>query len=271
MAQDYIKVVIDSSEEWLLGLLWTYSFESFEEQESSIIGYMPRSVFETEREAISSLLSSHDISWRSEVLPPTNWNAEWEKNFAPIEVGNLCYVRADFHAAKPGFQHTILINPKMAFGTGHHETTYMMMERMSAIKISGATVFDYGCGTGILAILSSMMGASHIDAIDIEEESHKNTLENCEINSIGNVSAYEATLDTFDAKVYDVILANINRNVLLNSADELYRRLTPGGIILLSGILQVDEPLIHSVYTNAGFDLKDIHQRGDWLCIQLMK
>lgn len=272
MAQDYVKVTIDSSEEWLLGLLWTtYSFESFEEQESSIIGYMPSIVFDDERDAISELLASHDISWTSEVLPPTNWNAEWEKNFTPIEVGDICYVRADFHPAKPGFQHTILINPKMAFGTGHHETTYMMMERMARLQLSNSAVFDYGCGTGILAVLASLMGARHIDAIDIEEESYKNTLENCDINSITNVSAYEATLDSFDAKVYDVILANINRNVLMNSADELYRRLAPGGTILLSGILKVDEPLIQSVYSNAGFRLQDVHQRGDWLCIQLMK
>ncbi len=180
-------------------------------------------------------------------------------------------VRADFHPKSDNITHDIIINPKMAFGTGHHETTYMMMSAMKNIDLTDKTIFDYGCGTGVLAILASKLNSGDIDAIDIEEESYTNTLENAQINNVNNITTACATLETFDAKVYDIILANINRNVLLLSAEELYNRLTDNGIILLSGILEEDEDLVATKYKSAGFEVKEVLSRGYWKCIRLEK
>jgi len=268
----YKSYTIQSNSEELLALLSMYAFESFEEHDGYMIAYIAKDECDEQSTAeIAELIERYKTTFEIETIQPQNWNALWESSFEPVVVDNFCAVRADFHEAIPNIEHDIIINPKMAFGTGHHETTFMMMAAMRDINHNGKSIFDYGCGTGVLAILASKLGASDIDAIDIEQESHENTVENAEINKIENITAREATLETFPAKSYDIILANINRNVLLQSATELYNRLNNDGVILLSGILEEDEQLVSDCYLKANFKIENVFSKGYWKCIKLTK
>ncbi len=266
----YKSYKIQSNSEILLGLLTAFPFESFEEHEGYMIAYIPEDECDPEtHNDIHNTINRFEIEYEVETIQPQNWNALWEANFEPVVVDDFCVVRAEFHEKPENIQYDIVINPKMAFGTGHHETTYMMMAAMRDLDIKGKSVFDYGCGTGILAVLASKMGSGPIDAIDIEEESYENTLENASLNNVNNIMVACSDLEHFDAKKYDVILANINRNVLLNSAQELYNRLIPGGILLISGILDVDEKLVSDTYLNSGFHIDKVDSKGYWKCIIL--
>lgn len=268
----YKSYTIQSTSEIIIGLLSLYPFESFEERDDYMIAYIPEEeLTEDVAKEIAEVLNRFDTTFSIETIEPQNWNALWEASFEPVIVDDFCMVRADFHKKMDSVEHDIIINPKMAFGTGHHETTYMMMSAMRNMTITDKTIFDYGCGTGVLAILASKLNSGHIDAIDIEEESYDNTIENAEINQVTNINVACATLETFDAKVYDIILANINRNVLLNSAAELHNRLTKDGVLLLSGILEDDEALVTEKYTTSGFNVVEVYSRGYWKCIRLSK
>ena len=263
---------IQSLEDGIVGLLSQFAFESFEERDDVMVAYIAEDECDEHTVAeIKEVIERFGVAFEIETIQPQNWNALWESSFEPVVVDDFCAVRADFHDKIEGVEHDIVINPKMAFGTGHHETTYMMMNAMRSLDHQEKSVFDYGCGTGVLAILASKLGATHIDAIDIEEESYENTLENCQINSVENVTTACSDLPSFPAKVYDIILANINRNVLLASADDLYERLAPAGVILLSGILEEDEQLVSDCYTKAGFKIQEIYSRGYWKCIRLTR
>lgn len=271
MSQIYYAYQIATEDEIVLALLSQFSFESFEEKEGEIVGYIARDKSKLEHADIERLLVDRNITYSVEEIKPRNWNEEWEKSFQPVKIDNFLMIRADFHPHDASYDHDIIINPKMAFGTGHHETTYMMSLMMREIDFQDKVVFDYGCGTGILSILASQLGASKIHAIDIEEPSYHNTIENAEINRIDNIEAHQATLETFDGDGYDIILANINRTVLLNSADDLLNRLKSDGYILLSGILREDESLIMDRYTTAGFKSIKKLERGNWLCFLMQK
>lgn len=268
----YKAYTIQDNSEILVGLLSQYPFESFEEHDDHMIAYIPEDVCDDEIALdIKTTLLQQGVAYEVSIIEPQNWNALWEASFEPVTVDDFCEVRADFHPVNPAVKHDIIINPKMAFGTGHHETTYMMMSAMREIRLVGKNIFDYGCGTGVLAILASKLGATHIDAIDIEEESYDNTIENAEINAVQNIAVGCATLDSWPPKTYDVILANINRQVLLDSSDELFRRLSDNGDLLLSGILEDDVTLVRTCYEDAGFALIAEHSRGYWKCLLMTK
>jgi len=268
----YKSYTIQSTSEIIVGLLSIYPIESFEEHDAYMIAYIPEDELTEEvAKEIEEVLNRFETTFTIKTIEPQNWNALWESSFEPVIVEDFCAVRADFHDKLENIEHDIIINPKMAFGTGHHETTYMMMSAMRNMPIADKTIFDYGCGTGVLAILASKLNSGNIDAIDIEEESYDNTIENAQINSASNINVACATLETFDAKVYDIILANINRNVLLNSAKELNNRLTLDGILLLSGILEDDETLVTNKYVSSGFKVEEVYSKGYWKCIRLSK
>lgn len=268
----YKSYNIQSNSEILLGLLTAYPFESFEEHDGYMIAYIPEDACdeETTRE-IHDTISRFEVEYEIAIIEPQNWNALWESSFEAVRVDDFCVVRADFHDKPDDVKFDIIINPKMAFGTGHHETTYMMISAMKDIDLKGRSIFDYGCGTGILAILASLMGGDTIDAIDIEEESHDNTVENAQINGVSNIRVACSNLQNFSPKKYDIILANINRQVLLDSAKELMSRLAENGILLISGILDEDETLVSDKYRKAGFKIDHIYSRGYWKCILLRR
>lgn len=267
--QQYLALSFSKNDEILLGLLSAYPIESFEEvADDCLMGYITEDALTDEiSNEITEICDRMNVTWSAEIIESQNWNALWEASFQPIEVGQFCRVRADFHPQVAGFKYDLVINPKMAFGTGHHATTYMMMDRMANIDFYQKSVLDYGCGTGILAILASKMGADPIDAVDIENESYLNTQENADINHTGNVIAWGGDIHAVPFRQYDVILANINRNVLLASTKDIRSRLHEGGTLLISGILQEDRDIIENAFQKDGFILKDIQQREQWLCI----
>lgn len=279
---DYWKFTIHTAPETaeiLLAYLSEAPFDTFEETPEGLNAYLPAASGIPEAAdgmaSVESLLSrlqtQFPFSWSKIFLPAQNWNEIWESNFQPVIVEDFCAVRADFHAPVPGVQHELVINPKMAFGTGHHETTWMCLRALRELPCRDARLLDYGCGTGVLAILAARMGAAHVEAVDIEEESYRNTLENSAVNGVSErVAARLGTLDAVQGRDFDGILANINRNVILDSLPRLAELLRPGGWLLVSGILEQDGAVVTEAAQEAGFNIKDKAQRGNWLCVQFL-
>ena len=257
--------------EILIAFLSQMSFDAFEELEDGIDAFIP-ATFDVNaiNDSLRSLQQTFDFQWTKELVKHQNWNQLWESNFDPVVVENFCAIRADFHEPFENVKHEIVINPKMAFGTGHHETTYMMMSTMKDIDFRDKKVFDYGCGTGILAVLAVMLGAEEVEAIDIEEESYLNTLENAKRNGTPSIKTYQGTLPDVQSNGFDIILANINRNVILESLPTLYDKLKLGGFLMVSGFLKQDENLLNEHSQNAGFQLVKSMSKGKWIC-QLLK
>lgn len=270
---DYLKFEFQTNpenNEMLIALLGELPFESFEENENGLDAYVQVKNETPEiEERILELKNLFEFSHQKTLIKYQNWNAVWESNFDTIVVRDFCGIRADFHEPLTEVKHEIVINPKMAFGTGHHETTWMMMSIMENLDFKGKTVFDYGCGTGILAILASQLGAKKIDAVDIELPSYENTLENARINNIENIKSIHGTLEKVDDQMYDIILANINRHVILDSFSTLNKMLTPNGILLISGILKEDEKLVKDAAEASNFKIEKTEYRNNWICIKL--
>lgn len=272
--KNYVSYKAMSTDDILIGLLSAFPFESFEENDDHIIGYISEDALTDEiQNGIHDVLKKHDVTFLADIIAPQNWNKKWESNFKPVVVDDFCSIRADFHPPNTDVEYDIVINPKMAFGTGHHETTYMMLSEMRSIDIGQKQLLDYGCGTGILAIQASLLGAKKIDAVDIEQESYENTIENSKINNVANVSAFQGDLNVLESnnQTYDIILANINRNVLIGNSDKLYGLLEKDGVILLSGILEEDQDKVRSKYEASGFKHVTTNQKGNWLCLKLEK
>lgn len=272
MANSYVLLDIPGGNDIVMAQLSEMGFEAFEENDENIVGYLPAQLYTPElKSEVDALLSDLNFEGAWSNMEARNWNEVWESNFSPVEVTNVCRVRAHFHNPDPAYPYEIVIQPKMAFGTGHHQTTYMMLKLMAELDFKDKTVFDFGCGTGILAIFASMLGSRTIVANDIEHESYLNTLENAEVNHIQNITALEGGLEVIADQLFDVILANINRNVLLASARRLAALCKPGGILLLSGILETDFEVINAAFTEAGFVPEKREQKDAWLCLQWRK
>lgn len=271
---DYLKFEFQTNpenNEMLIALLGELPFESFEENEQGFDAYIQvKNEMPEVDERVLELKNLFEFSHQKTVIKYQNWNAVWESNFDTIVVRDFCGIRADFHEPLTEVKHEIVINPKMAFGTGHHETTWMMMSIMESLDFVGKDVFDYGCGTGILAILASQLGAKKIDAIDIELPSFENTLENARINNIDNIMSIHGTLEKVENRQYDIILANINRHVILDSFSTLNKMLTPNGILLISGILKEDETLVKNEAEASNFKIQKTASRNNWICVKLM-
>lgn len=252
--------------EILTAILGDLPFDTFEEADEKLMAYMPEKDFTPEVAAeLEANAEQFGFTHTHIRVEAQNWNALWESNFQPIFVEGFVGVRADFHPPTENVQFDLLINPKMAFGTGHHETTYMCMQQMQNMDFAGKNVLDYGCGTGILAILASKLGAKHIEAVDIEEWSFVNTQENSSVNDVHNVQAWCGTLETVPQVKYDIILANINRNVILDSLPRLKALLTEGGVLLTSGYLEQDLDIMEAAIKNEGFRIEKTMQRGKWV------
>lgn len=234
----------------------------FEQTDTHLIAYFPEDNFQSYD--VTELLK--DFSYHTTAIQETNWNEEWEKNFQPVTIGDFCAVRADFHAPIPRVKHEIIITPKMSFGTGHHATTHMMIEQMEAIDFTSKTVFDFGTGTGVLAILAEKLGAASVVAIDVDEWSIENAGENCIRNNCSNIHLQLSTTIPAD-KQFDVVLANINRNVILQYIYELKKNLVPGGFILFSGLLSTDEDVIADAATLHEFQLLRKLERNNWISL----
>ncbi|MBL7827459.1 MAG: 50S ribosomal protein L11 methyltransferase [Saprospiraceae bacterium] len=251
----------------LIAFLSEGAFDTFEENETGLSAYLPaRAGVEEAERLLSDLQQQFEFTWERQFIPGQNWNEIWESNFQPVIVHDFCAVRADFHPPISGVKWELVINPKMAFGTGHHETTWQCMAALEKIPVQGQILLDFGCGTGILAILASKLGAAEIEAVDIEEESYRNTIENSQVNGVNNVVARCGTLDAVEGTAFDGILANINRHVILDALPRLAQLVKPGAWLLISGILLTDETIVVEAAAEAGFDKQWITKRGNWLC-----
>lgn len=273
--QIYLKStwsVDEQNQEILIGLLSQFPFESFEQHQKTLIGYIQKSEYQEDSIIGLNKQFNHIIDHYSvDEVVPQNWNEQWENSFQPIRVRHFCGIRASFHEPLTDVEFEIIIDPKMAFGTGHHETTWMMIDQMSRFNFDGINVLDYGAGTAILSILAEKLGAAKIDAVEIEEAAVVNALQNVQINQCRNIKIIEGDLHSVPGNQYDLILANINRNVILESLSRLRELIDPNGWILFSGILQSDETLLSAHLSTEGFQLLEVTNRGEWLCLKTKK
>ncbi|GFD80887.1 50S ribosomal protein L11 methyltransferase [Tenacibaculum sp. Mcav3-52] len=258
--------------EILIAELGALGFESFVENENGVIAYIQKEDWNKDILNDVFVLNSEEFSidYKHKEIEQTNWNEEWEKNFNPIQVDDLVSIRAPFHE-NPNLKYDIVIEPKMSFGTGHHETTHMMVQHLINLDVASKKVLDMGCGTGILAIFAEMKGAQPIDAIDIDAWCYENSLENVERNNCKHISVYEGDASLLKGKKYDVIIANINRNILLNDMETYTSCLTEKGVLLLSGFYSEDIPVIDNEVSKYSLTLKDTIKRNNWVALQYQK
>jgi ribosomal protein L11 methyltransferase len=263
-----IAVTDPARQEILIALLTEIGYEGFEQQADALLAFLPEANFDAAE--LEAILRLHDLAYTSALLPPTNWNEEWEKNFTPVQVGEFCAVRAHFHAPMPAVTYELIITPKMSFGTGHHATTYMMLEAMQNLDFSGKTVLDFGTGTGVLAILAEKLGASGVLAIDNDDWSIQNAQENIIENRCIAISLQK--LDNIpENQGFDIILTNINKHVLLREMGKMGQQLKDRGVILMSGLLHGDIQDIENEAENRQLSVSVRMARGNWICLILEK
>ena len=255
--------------EILIAELGEKPFESFIETDYGFIAYIQKEFNSNDILNDIYILTSpeYTITHSVEEISQVNWNEEWEKNFEPIDVDGKCHVRAPFHP-RTNAQYDIVIEPKMSFGTGHHETTHMMIQHILETEINGLKTLDMGCGTAILAILAEMKGSNPIDAIDIDNWCYLNSVENAERNNCKSINVYEGDAHLLKGKKYDLIIANINRNILLNDMQQYVDSLNKNGILLLSGFYEEDTPFIDSSCTEKGLTYVKKMIRNNWVSLK---
>jgi ribosomal protein L11 methyltransferase len=264
----------DYQQDLLINALGEIGFDTFEELELGFKAYIPVDAFD-EAALIEQLAPYRELftfSYEVTLIPQQNWNEVWESNFEPIEIGDKIYVRATFHPAKPEFPYEIVIDPKMAFGTGHHQTTSMMLALMLENEYEGKNVLDMGCGTGILAIMASKLGAVQVTAIDYDPVCYDSTIENAALNHIENIIPLFGSKEVIPNEQYDVILANINRNILLDQMERYAEVLKPDGEIYFSGFYE--SPDLDIITDEAAkYGLKYITHKKDkeWVAAKFVK
>ncbi|PIE85971.1 MAG: 50S ribosomal protein L11 methyltransferase [Bacteroidia bacterium] len=259
------------AKEILTGELAIIGFESFVDEENCLKGYIPADDFDFN--AIKNLSindnSDFDIRYSYETIKAQNWNEEWEKHyFEPILVKENCLIRGTFHEDTPKVQYEILIDPKMSFGTGHHETTSLMLEKMLNIDFTGKSVLDMGCGTGVLAILASMRNAEKIYAVDIDEWAFQNATENTALNNAKNIEVACGDIQKLEQRMFDVIIANINRNILLQDIKAYAKHMNENGKLLMSGFYKADIEAIKKEAEKNGFSYISYQEKNKWVCVE---
>lgn len=273
----YIQITIEtsSSEESdiFVARLSQAGFEGFEEEPKKLMAFIPESLYSVSNvekivAEIKGVSDPYHTLFRTETIEPRNWNADWEKDFEPVVVNNFCAVRAHFHEAVPGAKYDIIITPKMSFGTGHHATTFMMIATMQEIDFRHLSVLDFGTGTGVLAILASKMGAASVVAIDSDEWSYENAMENATLNDCKEIQI-ELKDSLNGMGRFDVILANINLRVILENMDFLRQHLTKSGVFIGSGVLESDEEKIRTKAAGAGFTIEKGMTKDSWMSFSI--
>lgn len=257
--------------EILMAELIEIGFDSFTEEHDGILAYIQKDLFKEEDLKALHLLQNPDIkiSYTFHEMPNINWNEEWEKNFSPINIEGKVSIRAEFHENQ-NLPHEIIIQPKMSFGTGHHATTYLMIQQMLDLDFQNKSVLDMGCGTSVLAIFAKQQGAGKTVAIDIDEWSVENSKENAARNNV-DLEISQGTAENLGAENFDIILANINRNILISDIPTYVSVLNEGGKLLLSGLCFFDVDDILEVCTAQKLTLKKKLQREEWVSLLLEK
>lgn len=249
-------------------------FESFVEDETGTTAYIQNNLFNpTELDKVlRELPIEADISYTYKSIEDKNWNEEWEKNyFQPLIIDNRCIIQSTFHNAPATYEYNIFIDPKMAFGTGHHQTTELMIREILNEDFDGRSVLDMGTGTAILAILASMKGANPIKAIDIDKWAYDNAIENLELNKIKNISVEIGGAELLGNTTFDIILANINRNILLNDIHVYASVLNKGGLLFMSGFYVEDIPAITEECNKHGLNFVHNNIKDNWTAVKFTK
>jgi ribosomal protein L11 methyltransferase len=265
----YIKLAIKQSDqalnEIIVAKLNLMGFDGFEENAGYLIAYIKQDVFD-EAEVLA-LMQEYQLLFTIELIQEQNWNANWEANFSPVLIDDFLGIRAHFHQTITHVQHEIIITPKMSFGTGHHATTFLVMKLMQQINFVQKRVFDFGTGTGVLSILAEKLGASSVLAVDCDDWSIANAAENFRINNVQHCNIQQANnADT--SQQFDIILANVNRNIILDNLQNFIKCLSPKGLILLSGLLVADAIEIENIIkTKSIWQQKTMLEKDGWIAI----
>lgn len=277
---DYYKIRIGISpfQDWIRDVLNAQlaeiGFDSFVDIQDGLDAYIPVQNFKLRAldEILTSYEANFDFDIESEIIKDQNWNKEWEKNFfKPLVIGGECMIRAPFHTEYPNAKYEIIIEPNMAFGTGNHETTSTIIESILQNDLSGKNILDMGCGTGILSILASMKGAKHITAIDIDKWSYEGTLENAKLNNIENIDKHLGDATLLGEKSFDLIFANIHKNVLLDDMETYYSVLNEGGTLIMSGFYTEDIPEIKRKAEFLGLNDAGFVEKNNWVAHSFIK
>ncbi|MBI1342683.1 MAG: 50S ribosomal protein L11 methyltransferase [Terrimonas sp.] len=265
---NYIKIhfnkIASDQAELLLALLSNAGYEGFEEGDEYFSAFIPETAFD--EATLQSITGSLHLQFEKSIIASKNWNQEWESSFDPVTVDDFCSIRAAFHSPVNNMQHEIIITPKQSFGTGHHATTFLMIRQLKTMELKGKKVFDYGTGTGVLAILAEKMGAAEVLAIDNDDWSIENAGENILMNHCTRVKLEKQSVIPSNSQ-FDIILANINKNVITANFQSLADGLVSGGKLVLSGLLKTDEPDILSLSENADLQLQHREERGEWISL----
>ncbi|MFO0321197.1 MAG: 50S ribosomal protein L11 methyltransferase [Bacteroidota bacterium] len=255
----------------LIALLADLGFESFTESETGIEAYI-QEIFENETLIKELSFEDFSFSYVKTIIPKTNWNEEWEKNFNPVYVDDLVCIRADFHPQSKNIKHEIIITPKMSFGTGHHDTTWLICKTMFGIPFANTEVLDMGCGTGILGILAKKLGAAKVLGIDIDDWSIENAIENSSVNQTEQIKFEKGDASILPKQeTFEVILANINKNVLKKDLPNYFTCLKKNGFLLLSGFFKADVDELKNTATHIGFIFIESYDKNDWAVMKLKK
>ncbi|MBL7883583.1 MAG: 50S ribosomal protein L11 methyltransferase [Bacteroidia bacterium] len=275
---NYIELAInvkpkEQGSDVLIAQLSELGFESFVETEDGFCAYIPENEFsETDTQAIlSSFKNEFEIHSLVNKIEQQNWNKQWESNFEPIDVVGKCYIRAPFHEAKPNYPFEVIIEPKMSFGTGHHATTQLMIQQLMVLNVKNQSLLDMGCGTGVLAIVASKIGANPIMAIDIDDWSIENSIENLAKNNINNVLVHKGNAQILEGKIFNTILANINKNVLLADLPTYSASLEKQGNLVLSGFFETDISELAEKAKEVGLKFESKMVNNQWTMLHFTK
>jgi len=267
-----IQVSIDVADEavkdMMIAELADLGFDGFEETETGLLSYIALAGFDGElTSGLEELVNRYELTYTSNAIDKQNWNALWESNFEPVLVDDFVGVRANFHDSFNGaVEHDIIITPKMSFGTGHHGTTYSVMQLMRGIDFKGQSVFDFGTGTGLLAILAHKLGAGDILAVDNDDWCIENASENIIVNNAQSIEIHKVDNAKLNKK-FSIIIANINKNIILDNLAFLAEATVPGGVVLLSGLLVEDEPEIEAACAALGWKHQETRTRNNWIAL----
>lgn len=261
--------------EILIAQLAEIGFDMFEEKEDGFDGYIRKENFNESLLETIEFLQPNDfcsVHWQLEEIESQNWNEEWEKNyFEPIIIDNECVIHSSFHKNVPKARYEIIIDPKMSFGTGHHETTSLMISEILGLDLKGKTILDMGCGTSVLAILASMCGAEKILAIDIDDWCTNNSEENIKLNNITNIEIKTGGAELLNGLQFDIILANINRNILLADIEKYSACLSQSGKLIMSGFYKEDISIIEAEANRNDLKLIEFKEKNNWVAIETEK
>ncbi|WP_102406159.1 50S ribosomal protein L11 methyltransferase [Parabacteroides bouchesdurhonensis] len=251
-------------------------FESFVESKNGLLGYIPDTLYNINdlADKLSNFpLDNVTIRYTEKLVKSKNWNEEWEKNyFNPIRIGNECIIRASFHKSEPGYTYNIIIDPKMAFGTGNHETTYLMISEMLKLDLKDKELLDMGCGTAVLAILAQKRGAKRIVGIDIDEWAYNNALENIRLNNADDIQIALGGAEQIPLYgMFDIIFANINRNILLNDIKHYTQCMKSGSYLYMSGFYKEDIPIIETECKKNKLTFLSYTEKNNWVAVKVKK